>query len=99
MDNYCNSDDEASLGSVDSNDTLHHFIQFQSHRNESTHLEESISFSYPDTPKGERITLSTLLQEDDLAPLFDGAGWAGTRLCEFYLFSSKLLSFPVIFNK
>lgn len=90
-DNY-NSDDDASLGSlgsVDSNDTLHRFIQFQSHRNESTHLEESISFCYP--PKEKRITLSTLLQEDDLAPLFDGAGWAGTRLWAAAIWGTKYL--------
>jgi len=31
-------------------------------------------------PFSRKLTLSTLLEEDDLAPLFDGAGWAGTRV-------------------
>jgi len=30
--------------------------------------------------KLKRILVSTLLEEDDLAPLFDGSRWAGTRL-------------------
>jgi hypothetical protein len=99
-------DDHDSLFSIDSNDTLHNLIEFQSHRN-STGLEEAISFSYPlnnnyrnddeddddnnddDLEKIEnsetakrtkRITLSTLLEQDDLVPIFDGAGWAGTRV-------------------
>merc|ERR1739844_595681 len=89
--------DSDSLFSVDSNDTLHNFIDFQSHRN-STGLEEAVSFTYPfgntaketepnsnndgdgGTYATKSITLSTLLEEDDLVPIFDGAGWAGTRV-------------------
>lgn len=33
-----------------------------------------------DTKKLRKIVISTLLEEDDLAPLFDGSRWAGTRL-------------------
>jgi hypothetical protein len=96
-------------------DTCEEYIHFESIRNPSTQLEESISFSWPGiycdgvvvdgdgsadvdktatyatTPSVEgdaggnqkklrKIILSTLLEEDDIAPLFDGARWAGTRL-------------------
>lgn len=33
-----------------------------------------------DSKKLRKIVISTLLEEDDLAPLFDGSRWAGTRL-------------------
>mmetsp|Transcript_4268 Transcript_4268/g.6248 ORF Transcript_4268/g.6248 Transcript_4268/m.6248 type:complete len:361 (-) Transcript_4268:379-1461(-) len=117
-----------SLFSVDSNDTLHNFIDFQSHRN-STGLEEAISFTYPfqdllvsstsasargrgietnenvvvaetetDTDgkaalhcTRKRISLSTLLEEDDLVPIFDGAGWAGTRVWSAAIWGIKYL--------
>lgn len=75
-------DDDSSYSSVDSNDTLENFIHFQSHRN-STGLEEAISITYPlpDTAtQPGTLRLSSLLKEDDLVPLFDGAGWAGTRV-------------------
>jgi hypothetical protein len=94
-------DDDGSVddGSVDSCEA---FISFESTRNQSSRLEESISFSWPgiyeeyddiagiqhhddDTNnitrrKLRKVILSTLLEEDDLSPLFDGATWAGTRL-------------------
>jgi len=111
-------DDDDGEYSIDTDDSLQDFIDFCSHRN-STGLEESISFTYPQpsfsssspsspssssppstktTPPttvsttnnddintkirqpSRKLTLSTLLEEDDLAPLFDGAGWAGTRV-------------------
>ena len=103
-------DDYSDTKSVDS---CEDYIHFESIRNPSTQLEESISFSWPgiyydqmssssstEITSGEssgddaaaaadddvnrrklhKIILSTLLQEDDIAPLFDGAQWAGTRL-------------------
>ena len=107
-------DDHDSLFSIDSNDTLHNFIEFQSHRN-STGLEEAISFSYPfqesmvpcedtdveanvnnadDDADGiirKRTMISTLLEEDDLVPIFDGAGWAGTRVWAAAIWGIKYL--------
>jgi len=80
--NNDDDDDELSTSSADSNDTLQNFIQFTSHRN-STGLEEAISVTYPlpDTAaQPGTLRLSTLLQENDLVALFDGAGWAGTRV-------------------
>ena len=86
--------DEDDGESVDSCEA---YISFESTRNQSSRLEESISFSWPgiyeeyddftgvqhhdDTRrKLRKVILSTLLEEDDLSPLFDGATWAGTRL-------------------
>lgn len=34
----------------------------------------------PTEKKLRKITISTLLEEDDIAPIFDGSRWAGTRL-------------------
>lgn len=114
-------DDYSDTKSIDS---CEEYIHFESIRNPSTQLEESISFSWPgiyycdDEPdavdgsvdagagvggadaassllknksvnddalygsqgKLRKIILSTLLEEDDIAPIFDGARWAGTRL-------------------
>lgn len=92
-------DDDSDDNSLDSCEA---YISFESTRNESSKLEESISFSWPgiyeeydDIPvvessenddttmkrrKLRKVILSTLLKEDDLSPLFDGATWAGTRL-------------------
>jgi hypothetical protein len=102
-------DDYSDTISIDS---CEEYIHFESIRNSSTQLEESISFSWPGiycdevvadgdgsegaatdaiTPSVEgvddrnqkklrKIILSTLLEEHDIAPLFDGARWAGTRL-------------------
>lgn len=74
--------DDSSTGSVASHDTLQNLIQFKSHRND-TGLEEAISINYPlpiTAAQPGTLRLSTLLEEDDLVPLFDGAGWAGTRV-------------------
>lgn len=104
-----------SINSVDSNDTLHNFIEFQSHRN-SIGLEEAISFAYPFekslckemidyesncndknsiikdfSGSQKRITISTLLEEADLVPIFDGAGWAGTRVWSAAIYGIKYL--------
>ena len=72
-------DDDYSLGSVDSNDTTMKTIQFQSLRDDNK-LEQGISLVWPTDPKSRTLTLSTLLEPDDLAPLFAGAQWAGTRV-------------------
>jgi hypothetical protein len=113
--NHDDDSDHDSLFSIDSNDTLHKFIDFQSHRN-SIGLEEAISFTYPykktiqvpseiKIDKNEelessssneeirlgRITISTLLEEDDLVPIFDGAGWAGTRVWSAAIWAIKYL--------
>jgi predicted nicotinamide N-methyase len=78
-------DDDSS---VDSTDSLHEFIQFKSHVN-ADGLEESISFSYPGTHR--TLTLSTKLLEEDLAPIFDGSSWAGTRVWSASIFGIKYL--------
>jgi hypothetical protein len=111
------SDDgeDSESSSVDSCEA---YISFESTRDTSSRLEESISFSWPgideddddndghdddddggmstrriagDSSSGSsgcsgrrrrprKVVLSTLLEEGDLSPLFDGATWAGTRL-------------------
>lgn len=106
-------DDDDDYSDTRSLDSCEEYINFESIRNPSTQLEESISFSWPgifddevlidgdvvddttssstsllevENREGERqrklrkMVLSTLLEEDDIAPLFDGATWAGTRL-------------------
>lgn len=72
-------EDDYSLGSVDSNDTTMRTIQFQSLRDDNR-LEQGISLVWPTDPNSRALTLSTLLEPDDLAPLFAGAQWAGTRV-------------------
>lgn len=113
--NNVNDDNDLdSINSIDSNDTLHNFIEFQSHRN-NIGLEEAISLAYPfhkslncnvdyddievdkntqnenELSLGKRITISTLLEEDDLVPIFDGAGWAGTRVWSAAIYGIKYL--------
>ncbi|KAL9184045.1 hypothetical protein ACHAXT_002131 [Thalassiosira profunda] len=79
------SDDDADCESVDTVDSIEAYINFESIRN-SEQLEEAITFSWPGIYEAgsktalRKITISTLLEEDDLAPLFDGSRWAGTRL-------------------
>ena len=78
----CDGDDEqddCSLGSVDSDDTTMRTIQFHSLRDDNK-LEQGISLVWPTDPESRTLTLSTLLEPDDLAPLFAGAQWAGTRV-------------------
>lgn len=90
-----NDDDESDYSDTPSIDSCEEYIRFESIRNPSTQLEEAISFSWPgiyedegdeDDGGGEearrprRVVVSTLLEEEDLAPLFDGSRWAGTRL-------------------
>jgi predicted nicotinamide N-methyase len=107
-------DDDDDDGSVDSCEA---YISFESTRNQSSRLEESISFSWPGiyeeydiavvqsstvtgghhdtTIKGKnlrKVVLSTLLEEDDLSPLFDGATWAGTRLWDAAIRAVQYLS-------
>jgi predicted nicotinamide N-methyase len=79
-------DDTSDTDSVDSNDEYMKMIQFQSIRN-SHGLEEAISVQWQNNTTAsnaltlsKRLHISTILQQDDLAPLFDGAGWAGTRV-------------------
>jgi len=94
LNNDGSDNDDDSL-SVDSNDSLQNFINFQSHRN-STGLEEAISVTYPfDTSSSlsseSTLKISTILQEDELVPLFDGAGWAGTRVWSAAIWGIKYL--------
>jgi predicted nicotinamide N-methyase len=86
-------DDWSDTKSIDSCEA---YIQFESIRDPSTQLEKAVSFSWPgvyqhgdcDVASNEqqkdgvlrKIIISTLLEEDDLAPLFGGCQWAGTRL-------------------
>ena len=80
IENHVDEDeDDYSLGSVDSNDTTMRTIQFQSLRDDNK-LEQGISLVWPTDPDSRTLTLSTLLEPDDLAPLFAGAQWAGTRV-------------------
>ena len=90
------SDDDSS--ECDSVNSCEAFISFESLRDPSTKLEQSICFSWPgiyeenlcahdgDDPEPpsekqlRKIVLSTMLEEDDIAPIFDGSRWAGTRL-------------------
>lgn len=86
-------DDDYSTSSIDSNDTLQNMIQFKSHRNNNG-LEEAISICYPlpsSAVQPGTLRLSTLLEEDDLVPLFDGAGWAGTRVWAAAIWGLKYL--------
>ena len=71
--------DDCSLGSVDSDDTTMRTIQFHSLRDDNK-LEQGISLVWPTDPESRTLTLSTLLEPDDLAPLFAGAQWAGTSV-------------------
>ncbi len=86
-------DNDEDSSSVGSNDTLENFIQFTSHRND-TGLEEGISITYPlpeNAVNPGTLRLSSLLEEDDLVPLFDGAGWAGTRVWAAAIWGLKYL--------
>lgn len=86
-------DDGSSTSSIDSNDSLQNLIKFQSHRN-STGLEKAVSVDYPLPSNAKRpgaLRLSTLLEEDDIVPLFDGAGWAGTRVWAAAIWGIKYL--------
>ena len=88
------SDDDDSISESGSLNSCEEFISFESIRDPGTNLEQSICFSWPgiyeddDTGSGDqrdekklhKIRLSTLLEEDDIAPIFDGSRWAGTRL-------------------
>lgn len=94
------ADDDDSASEPGSLNSCEEFILFESVRDRSTNLEQSICFSWPgiyedddeasttdissnDLPnekKLRKITLSTLLEEADIAPIFDGSRWAGTRL-------------------
>jgi predicted nicotinamide N-methyase len=71
-------EDDNEIGDVDDNDPYLKMIQFRSIRN-SDGLEEGISVQWHENMKTP-LHISTLLQPDDLAPLFAGAQWAGTRV-------------------
>jgi predicted nicotinamide N-methyase len=71
--------DEDELGSLDSNDSTLRSVSFRSLR-DTNHLERGISIVWPTDPTGAELELSTLLEPDELAPLFAGAQWAGTRV-------------------
>jgi len=70
-------DDDDDTMSVESNDSCKNLISLRSIRNRDD-LEEAVTFTYPGLER--TIRLSTLLEPDDLAPLFAGAQWAGTRV-------------------
>ena len=66
-----NYDEEVSVSSDGSNDTLDNFIQFKSHRN-TTGLEEAISVTYPlpdFAVQPGTLRLSSILEENDIVPL------------------------------
>lgn len=62
-------DDESST------DSCLELIQLKSVRNHG--LETGVTFSFKEGPM---LHISTLLEEDRIAPLFSGAEWAGTRV-------------------
>lgn len=73
-------DNDSDTDSIDSNDEYMKMIQFESIRNKDG-LEEAISVQWHSTTADTKpLLISTLLEPNDLAPLFDGAGWAGTRV-------------------
>lgn len=83
------SEDDDSISESGSLNSCEEFIAFESIRDPGTNLEQSICFSWPGIYEDEnqigekklrKIRLSTLLEEDDIAPIFDGSRWAGTRL-------------------
>lgn len=43
-------------------------------------VETGLTISWPTSPRAKPLHLSTKLQEDCIAPLFDGTQWAGTRV-------------------
>jgi hypothetical protein len=63
------------VGDAAENDVYLQMIDFKSLRAPDG-LETAISVQW----EGHVLLLSTLLEEDDLAPLFAGAQWAGTRV-------------------
>jgi predicted nicotinamide N-methyase len=67
-----NDDDDDN----DENDEYLQLVNFQSIRTPSG-LETGITVQWPGL---SQLNLSTLLEQDDLAPLFAGAQWAGTRV-------------------
>ena len=71
-------DDYSDSDSMEENDPYLKMIQFRSIRNRDR-LEEAVSVQWH-TNTTKPLLVSTLLQPDDLVPLFDGAGWAGTRV-------------------
>jgi predicted nicotinamide N-methyase len=71
-------DDDDNNGDTNDNDPYLKMIQFESIRN-SYGLEKGISVQWHTNMK-KPLQISTLLQPQDLAPLFDGAQWAGTRV-------------------
>mmetsp|Transcript_7143 Transcript_7143/g.10244 ORF Transcript_7143/g.10244 Transcript_7143/m.10244 type:complete len:301 (-) Transcript_7143:98-1000(-) len=86
--NETSSISSESVDDTSDSDSLEDYISFISNRNSSS-LEESISLNYPNT--NCPLTLSTLLQEEDLVPLFDGAGWAGTRVWSAAIWGLKYI--------
>ena len=114
---------DSTDGDDETVDSCEAYISFESTRDPSSKLEESISFSWPgiydddddddedededgnggsvDDGGGSRrrrgrklrkVILSTLLEEGDLSPLFDGATWAGTRLWAAAVRAAQYLS-------
>ena len=96
-------EDDDSFSDTGSLNSCEEFISFESIRDPSTNLEQSICFTWPgvyeeddndgsstdgklDSSKvpSERrlrkVIISTILEEVDIAPIFDGSRWAGTRL-------------------
>lgn len=72
-------DDDESVESVNS---CEEYIEFESHRDDNA-LEMAISLKWPSSNgaiENKRIRLATVLEPDEIAPLFAGAQWAGTRV-------------------
>ena len=92
-----NPDWEDEYESVESDNSCLQYIEFESIRDE-TKLEVGIKFSWPkkdsgddDDEKLKQYQLCTLLEPDDIAPLFAGAQWAGTRVWDAAIRATQYL--------
>ena len=94
--NNNSDDNESDYSDTDSIDSFEEYINFKSIRVDGLEEAISFSWPgiYEESSDGgdiendgeiekkqlRKLVISTLLEEDDLAPLFDGSRWAGTRL-------------------
>ena len=93
-----NPDWEDENESIESDNSCLQYIEFESIRGEAN-LEVGIKFSWPKKKNGsddnseklKEYQLSTLLEPDEIAPLFAGAQWAGTRVWDAAIRATQYL--------
>ena len=56
-----------------------------------TGLETAIEIDWPSSEPGSKISLSTCLEPDDIAPMFNGTQWAGTRVWRSSIVATQYL--------